>query len=128
MQVDRHLLYLSNARPKYNLVEWQSLQTPSDFPAKRSKELATLALRVKFTVSGHDWCTLEYLSIIERCGGVDVLFSPFLPWWMKEIARPREELGVVQDAEVAREDAVESFWKSHLVRDEELDDKDDAAQ
>ena len=33
----------------------------------------------------------------------------------------------MQDAEVAREEAVEKFWKSHLVRDEELNDKDDAA-
>ena len=128
MRVDRHLLYLSNARRKYDLVEWQSLQTPSDFPAKRRKELATLTPRVKFTVSGHDWCALEYLGIIEACGGVDVLFSPFLPWLMEEIARLGEELGLVQDAEVAREEAVERFWKSHLVRDEELDDKDDAAQ
>ena len=110
MRVDRNLLYLSNAR--------------RDFPAKRRKDLATLAPRVKFTVSGHDWCALEYLGIIEGCGGVDVLFSPFLPWLMEEIAR----LGEVQDAEVAREEAVERFWKSHLVRDEELDEKDDAAQ
>ena len=110
---------------------FESLQTSSDFPTKRRKDLATLGPETVLTVSETDWPDWEELLPL-RPGSApdpsdndesywedptDVLFSPLQPWLSRKISRLRKRNGLAPGTTPSdRQEVVQKFWATRRKR------------
>ena len=88
------------------------LQTLSDFPVRRRKQLAMIAPNINMAISDGCWYDWDYLGVLERSGRIGV-FSPLRPWLQETILRLRRKHGLWRqaDSEPVQNDAVIGFWK-----------------
>ena len=122
----------------YNDSDWQSLQTPSDFPYKRRIELATLSIETKVTVSEGLANGFTNGKQVACESHESPLFTPLRPWLEDSIARLRGRSGLdVTFPESKRIEAAKAFWTLrrkcrkeriwHLINNRVKSEKDDEA-
>ena len=109
LRVERSDRYTAHS---YNDSEWQSLQTPSDFPFKRRNELATLSTEAKVTVSAATTKGFTERRRTDYEGKGRVLFAPLQSWLEDSIARIRDRSGLsAETPESERLETAERYWK-----------------